>query len=53
MRRLSLATVVDPEGRVIFIVEGESRDTVLEAFLKINVSVASITEAEEVTPKIM
>jgi hypothetical protein len=39
------------EGRVVFIVEGENRDAVLEAFLKINVPVASIMEAEEVTPK--
>jgi hypothetical protein len=39
------------EGRVVFIIEGESRDAVLEAFLKINVPVASIMEAEEVAPK--
>jgi hypothetical protein len=40
-----------PEGRVFFIIEGESRNAVLEAFLKINVPMASIMEAEEVAPK--
>jgi hypothetical protein len=39
------------EGKVVFIIEGESRDAVLEAFLKINVPVASIMEAEEAAPK--
>jgi hypothetical protein len=39
------------EGRVVFIMEGGSRDAVLEAFLKVNVPVASIMEAEEVTPE--
>ena len=39
------------EGRVVFIMEGESRDAVLEAFLKVNVPVASIMEAEEVAPE--
>ena len=39
------------EGRVAFIMEGKDRDTVLEAFQKVNVPVASIMEAEEVTPE--
>jgi hypothetical protein len=39
------------EDRVVFIMEGNSRDAVLEAFLKVNVPVASIMEAEEVAPE--
>jgi hypothetical protein len=39
------------EGRVVFIMEGDNRDAVLEAFLKVNVPVASIMEAEEVPPE--
>ena len=39
------------EGRVAFIMEGKDMDTVLEAFQKLNVPVASIMEAEEVTPE--
>ncbi len=39
------------EGRSVFVVEGESKDGVLEAMNKINVPVASIMEAEEVKPK--
>jgi len=39
------------EGRVAFIIEAPSRDAVLETFEKIDIPVASITEAEEVTPK--
>ncbi len=39
------------EGRSIFVVEGETKDSVLEAMNKINVPVASIMEAEEVKPK--
>ena len=39
------------EGRVAFIVEAPSRDAVLETFEKIDIPVASIVEAEEVTPK--
>ncbi len=39
------------EGRVAFIVEAPNRDTVLEALEKIDVPIASILEAEEVTPK--
>jgi hypothetical protein len=35
-------------GSVVFVVEGESRDSVLEAFRKINVPIASILEAEEI-----
>ncbi len=35
-------------GSVVFVVEGESRDSVLEAFNRINVPIASILEAEEV-----
>jgi hypothetical protein len=37
--------------RVTFIMEGKDRDTVLEAFQKVNVPVASIMEAEEITPE--
>jgi hydrogenase maturation factor len=39
------------EGRVVFVVESEDRDRVLEALNRINVPVASIMEAEEVKPK--
>ena len=39
------------EERVVFIMEGDNRDAVLEAFLKVNVPVASIMEAEEVPPE--
>jgi hypothetical protein len=39
------------EGRTVFVVEGETRDAVLEAMNKINVPVASIMETEEVKPK--
>jgi hypothetical protein len=35
-------------GKVVFVVDGESRDSVLEAFNRINVPVASILEAEEI-----
>ena len=35
-------------GSVVFVLDGESRDNVLDAFRKINVPVASILEAEEV-----
>lgn len=40
-----------PEGRVVFILEAESREAALDAFFKINVPVASIVEAEEVIPQ--
>ncbi len=40
-----------PEGRSVFVVEGETKDAVLEALNKINVPVASVMEAEEVKPK--
>ena len=36
------------EGRVVFVVEGESSEVVLDAFNRINVPIASIMEAEEV-----
>ena len=35
-------------GNVVFVVEGSSRDSVLRAFDRINVPVASIMEAEEI-----
>ena len=35
-------------GSVVFVVDGESRDSVLEAFYRINVPIASILEAEEI-----
>ena len=35
-------------GMVVFVIDGESKDKVLEAFNRINVPVASIIEAEEV-----
>jgi hypothetical protein len=35
-------------GNVVFVVEGENRDTVLDAFRRINVPIASILEAEEI-----
>jgi ribosomal protein S11 len=38
------------EGRVVFIMIGDSRDAVLEAFQKVNVPVASIMETTEVPP---
>ena len=37
------------EGRVAFIIEAPSRDAALEAFEKIDLPIASILEAEEVT----
>jgi hypothetical protein len=37
--------------RVAFIVEGASRDAVLETFERIDIPVASILEVKEVTPK--
>ena len=40
-----------PEGRVVFVVEAETRDAVLAALDRINVPVASIMETEEVKPK--
>jgi hypothetical protein len=39
------------EGRVVFVVESENKDKVLEVLNRINVPVASIMEAEEVKPK--
>jgi ribosomal protein S11 len=39
------------EGRVVFIMSGDSRDAVLEAFQKVNVPVASIMESTEVSTK--
>lgn len=38
------------EGRVVFVVEGESRETVLGALDRINVPVASIMETDEISP---
>ena len=35
-------------GSVVFVLDGESRDDVLEAFRRISVPVASIMEAEEI-----
>ena len=35
-------------GNVVFVVESENRDIVLEAFRRINVPIASILEAEEI-----
>ena len=35
-------------GNVVFVVEGASRDSVLQAFNQINVPIASIMEAEEI-----
>ena len=35
-------------GSVVFVIDGASRDSVLEAFNQINVPVASILEAEEI-----
>jgi hypothetical protein len=37
-------------GSVVFVLDGPSRDNVLDAFRKINVPVASILEAEEIKP---
>ena len=39
------------EGRAVFVMEGVSRDAVLEALEKIDIPVASIMEIEEVKPK--
>ncbi len=39
------------EGRVAFVIEGASRDAVLQAMEKIDIPVASIMEAEEVKAK--
>jgi hypothetical protein len=35
-------------GNAVFVVEGDNRDSVLEAFRRINVPVASILAAEEI-----
>jgi len=35
-------------GNVVFVVDGESRESVLDAFNRINVPIASIMAAEEV-----
>jgi hypothetical protein len=35
-------------GSVVFVLDGPSRDKVLDSFRKINVPVASIVEAEEI-----
>lgn len=40
-----------PEGRVAFIIEGPNQEAVQEALDQINIPVASIQEAEEVTPQ--
>ncbi len=39
------------EGSIVFVVESEDKDSVLEALNRINVPVASIMEAEEVKPR--
>ncbi len=39
------------EGRVAFVIEGASRDAVLQAMEKLDIPVASIMEAEEVNLK--
>jgi hypothetical protein len=39
------------EGKAVFIIEGESKEAVLDAWNKINLPIASNMEAEEVTPK--
>jgi len=35
-------------GNVVFVVDGESRDSVLQAFNRINVPIASVLQAEEI-----
>ena len=35
-------------GSVVFVLEGENRDSVLEAFNRVNIPVASILEVEEI-----
>ena len=37
-------------GSVVFVLDGPSRDKVLDSFRKINVPIASIMEAEEIKP---
>lgn len=37
-------------GNVVFVVDGENRGGVLDAFNRINMPVASILEAEEIKP---
>jgi hypothetical protein len=37
-----------PEGKVVFVVEAENREDLLEAMNKINLPVAAIMETEEV-----
>ena len=39
------------EGRVAFVIEAASRDSVLEAMEKFDIPIASIMDAEEVTPR--
>jgi nitrate reductase NapAB chaperone NapD len=40
-----------PEGKVVFVAEAESKESLMNALTKINLPVASIMEAEEITPK--
>jgi hypothetical protein len=39
------------EGKLVFVAEAESKESLMEALTKINMPVASIMETEEVTPK--
>jgi nitrate reductase NapAB chaperone NapD len=40
-----------PEGKVVFVAEAESKESLMDALTKINLPVASIMEAEEAMPK--
>ena len=39
------------EGKIVFVAEAESKESLMDALTKINMPVASISEAEEVMPK--
>ena len=39
------------EGKIVFVADAESKESLMDALTKINLPVASIMEAEEVAPK--
>jgi nitrate reductase NapAB chaperone NapD len=39
------------EGKIVFVADAESKESLMDALTKINLPIASIMEAEEVTPK--
>lgn len=49
--RINSCYCCGPEGKVVFVANAESKESLLDAFNKINLPVASVMEAEEVKPK--